>query len=117
MKHLLLGSLSGIVIGGIYGLINTPRSGRENQEMLKAYIDETTYHVQDVNDKVNDLKFAVSQLTAESKFVQEEFMSDIQKIASDFQYEAEPRIRRIQEKAEKIQKEVEETTQTVSNTV
>lgn len=116
MKHLLLGSLSGIVLGGIYGLVSTPRSGKENQEMLKAYIDETTYHVQDVTDKVNDLKFAVSQLTAESKFVQDEFMADMQKIATDFQYEAEPRLRRIQEKAEKIQKEVEETAQTVSET-
>lgn len=116
MKHVLLGTVSGLVLGGIYGLVNTPRSGKENQEALKAYIDETTYHVQDVTEKVNDLKFAVSQLTAESKFVQDEFMTDIQKIATDFQYEAEPRLRRIQEKAAKIQREVEETAQSVSTT-
>lgn len=116
MKHVLLGTVSGLVLGGIYGLVNTPRSGKENLEALKAYIDETTYHVQDVTEKVNDLKFAVSQLTAESKFVQDEFMTDIQKIATDFQYEAEPRLRRIQEKADKIQREIEETAQSVSTT-
>src|SRR5690625_3343223 len=96
MKHFLLGSLSGLVVGGIYGLIKTPRSGKENQDYLKDYIDETNRHVQDVTDKVNDLKHSISTLTNEAKFVQNEFMTDIQSTVSEFRYEAEPRLRRIQ---------------------
>lgn len=115
MKHFLLGSLSGVVLGGIYGLVRTPRPGKQNQEMLKAYIDDTTNHVQDVTDKVNDLKSAVSRLTSEVNFVQTEFMSDMQTVAAEFQKEAEPRMRRILEKAEKIQTEVQKTTDTLSS--
>lgn len=114
MKHFLLGSLSGLVLGGIYGLVKTPRSGKENQEFLKDYIDETNHHVQDVTDKVNDLKHSIGTLTNEAKFVQNEFMADVQSTVSEFQYEAEPRLRRIQDKTEKIQSEVERTADTLS---
>lgn len=115
MKHFLLGSISGVVLGGIYGLLKTPRSGKENQQMIKDYVDETTYHVQDVSDRVKDLKAAVNTLTAEGKKLQEEFAVDVQKIADEYMYEAEPRIRRIQEKADKMTKEIEATAENMQN--
>lgn len=116
MKHFLLGSLSGIVVGGIYGLIKTPRTGKENQEAIKVYIDDTNTHVQDVTDKVNDLKESISQLTQEAKFVQNEFSADVQATVTDFQYDMEPRLRRIQEHADKIQSEIETTTANLTET-
>jgi gas vesicle protein len=113
MKHFLLGSLSGIVLGGIYGLLKTPRSGKENQEVMKEYIDDTTYHVQDVSERVKDLKSAINNLTDEGKKLQEGFVQDVQKIADEYMYEAEPRLRRIQEKAEKMTKDIEVTTENI----
>lgn len=115
MKHFLLGSLSGILLGGIYGLLKTPRSGKENQQVVKTYIDDTTYHVQDVTDRVNDLKTAVNQLTAEGKSLQEGFVADIQELSDDYMNEAEPRLRRIQEKTDKMTKDIETTAETIQN--
>ncbi|OJF95765.1 YtxH domain-containing protein [Alkalibacterium sp. 20] len=114
MKHFLLGSLSGLVAGGIYGLIKTPRSGEENQQALKNYVDETSDHLQDVSNKVNELKISINQLTTEISFVQNDFMDEMQLIAKEFQHEAEPRLRRIQEKSGKIQTEVEDTATTIN---
>lgn len=113
MKHFLLGSLSGIILGGIYGLLQTPRSGKENQEHIKTYIDETTYHVQDVADRINDLKSAISQLTQEGKNLQEGFVADVQTLSDEYMNEAEPRLRRIQDQTEKITKDIEEATETI----
>lgn len=114
MKHFLLGSLTGIVAGGLYGLIKTPQSGKENQQALKDYADETANNIQDISDKVKDLKESVNQLKTEVSFVQNDVMDEMQLIAKDFQHEAEPRLRRIKEKADKIQTEVEDTTANIN---
>lgn len=114
MKHFVLGSLSGLVAGGIYGLIKTPRSGKENQQALRNYADETSDHLQDVSDKVSDLKDSINQLKAEVSFVQNDVMDEMTLIAKEFQHEAEPRLRRIQEKTKKIQTEAQETTDNIN---
>lgn len=115
-NHLALGLITGLIAGGVYRLLNTPRSGKENQEMAKDYLDDATYHVEDVTEKVKELKTAVSQLTNEGKTLATAFASDMDKTAKDFMYEAEPRIRRIQEKAEVLQKDVEETSEKLAET-
>lgn len=115
MKHFLLGSLSGIILGGIYGLLQTPHSGKENQERIKAYVDETTYRVQDVTDRVNDLKAAINQLTEEGKNLQEGFVIDVKTLSDEYMYEAEPRLRRIQDQTDKITKDIEEASETIQN--
>lgn len=115
MKHFLLGSLSGLIIGGVYGLVKTPRSGKENQQMVKEYIDDTTNHVQDVSDRVNDLKNAVNTLTEEGKRLQEGFAKDVQSLADDYMHETEPRLRRIQEKSDKLTEGIEATADSLQN--
>lgn len=114
MKHFILGSLSGLVAGGLYGLIKTPRSGKENQEALRNYADETSDHISDVSDKVNELKDSINQLKTEISFVQTDVVDEMTLIAKEFQHEAEPRLRRIQEKADKIQTEVQDTTDNIN---
>lgn len=107
MKHFIFGTLSGVIVGGIYGLINTPRSGKDNQKALKNYADETTDYIQDISDNINDLQQSISQLKNEVSFVQNDVMDEMNLIAKEFQHEAEPRLRRIQEKTEKMQTEVQ----------
>ncbi|WP_208559113.1 YtxH domain-containing protein [Marinilactibacillus kalidii] len=116
MKHFLLGSLSGIILGGTYGLLTTPRSGKENQEKLKNYVDDTTDHVKDVNDKVGDLKVALQNLTDEGVKLQIEFITDIQALSNEYMYEAQPRIERIQRKTDKISKDIEAATVSIKST-
>ncbi|GEK91452.1 YtxH domain-containing protein [Alkalibacterium kapii] len=115
MKHFMLGTLSGVVVGGLYGLIKTPRSGKENQEALKNYADETSDHLSVVSDNVNDLKDSINALKKEISFVQNDVMDEMTLIAKEFQHEAEPRLRRIQEKTEKMQTEVKKTTDNLTN--
>lgn len=115
MKHFLLGSLSGVILGGVYGLLKTPRSGKENQEVVKSYIDKTTDHVQDVSDRVGDLKVAIQNLTDEGKKLQEGFATDMQHLTEEYMNEAEPRLRRIQDKADKMTKDIEETAENIQN--
>lgn len=116
MKHFILGSLSGIILGGTYGLLTTPRSGKENQEKLKNYIDDTTDHVKDVNDKVSVLKAAMQNLTDEGMKLQTEFITDIQALSNEYMYEAQPRIERIQRKTDKISKDIEVATVNIKST-
>lgn len=116
MKHFLLGTLSGIVLGGVYGLLNTPRSGKENQEMFKAYIDDNTKQFNDVQDKLKDLKMAIQNVTDEGMKLQTEFMTDIQRISNDYLYEAQPRMDRIKRKTDKINKDVEAATVNIKAT-
>lgn len=115
-NHFILGLVTGLIAGGVYGLLKTPRSGKENQEMAKDYVDDATYHVDDVTEKVKELKDAISRLTNEGKTLATTFASDMDKTAKEFMYEAEPRMRRIQEKAEVLQKDVEDLSQTMSET-
>ncbi|GEL67849.1 YtxH domain-containing protein [Marinilactibacillus psychrotolerans] len=116
MKHFLLGTLSGVVLGGVYGLLKTPRTGKENQDMLKNYIDDTTNHVKDVNEKVGDLKIAIQNLTDEGMKLQTEFMTDIQNLSNEYLYEAQPRVERIKRKADKINKDIEVATVNIKST-
>lgn len=116
MKHFLLGTFSGVVLGGIYGLLTTPRTGKENQNMLKDYIDDSTDQFKDVNDKVSDLKASIQNLTDEGMKLQNEFMTDIQQLSNDYMYEAQPRLERIKRKTDKINKDLEVATVNIKST-
>lgn len=116
MKHFILGTLSGVVLGGIYGLLTTPRTGKENQNMLKDYINDSTDQFKDVNDKVSDLKASIQNLTDEGMKLQNEFMTDIQQLSNDYMYEAQPRLERIKRKTDKINKDLEVATVNIKST-
>ena len=109
------GMLFGAIVGGVYGLIKTPRKGTENREAVKNYLDDTTVLVQDVTDKVKDLKGAISQLTNEGKSLATEFTKDMNETVQEFSNEAEPRIRRIQEQANKLNEDVQEVSEQFSS--
>ena len=112
-KHFMNGLALGAVAGGIYGLLKSPRTGKENRTVLKTYVDDTTVLVNDVSKSVNDLKAAISQLTNEGKTLAEEFTQDVKESVDDFSYEAEPRMRRIQEHTEKLTADMEDLTQSM----
>ena len=96
-NHFMNGLFLGAAAGGIYGLLKSPRTGKENRVALKSYVDDTTLLVNDVSKSVNDLKGAIAQLTNEGKNLAEEFTQDVKESVDEFSFEAEPRLRRIQE--------------------
>lgn len=117
MKPTLFGGLLfGGLIGGMAGLLRTPRTGKENRETLKQYIEETTEHVEDVSSKVSDLKDAVTELSNESKTFSSTFMKEMNETVQSFTYEAEPRIRRMQDQAKKLQTDIQDLSQSVGST-
>lgn len=102
------GLVFGAIAGGVYGLLKTPRTGEENRESMKNYLDDTTVLVQDVTDRVKDLKGAISELTNEGKNLATDFAKDMNETVQEFSYEVEPRMRRIQEQANKLNSDVQE---------
>lgn len=105
------GIIFGSVVGGIYGLLKTPRSGKENREALLSYIDDTTVLVNEVSQSVNELKEAVSVLSNEGKAIVEEFTDEVTESVKDFSYEAEPRMRRITDSTEKLSEDIDALSQ------
>ena len=110
------GLVVGAIAGGVYGLLKTPRTGEQNREAMKSYIDDTTVLVQDVTEKVKDLKGAISELTNEGKNLATDFAKDMNETAQEFSYEVEPRMRRIQEQANKLNSDVQDMTESMKTT-
>lgn len=116
-KKFIWGFLIGGIAGAGYGLLTAPRSGKENQELVKQYIDDTIYHVQDVSEKLKNLQQAVGTLSTEGKNMATVFTKDIQQTVNNFTYEAEPRIRRIQERVQVLSKDVQDASTSISNSL
>ena len=109
------GLVVGAIAGGVYGLLKTPRTGEQNREAMKSYIDDTTVLVQDVTEKVKDLKGASSELTNEGKNMATDFAKDMNETAQEFSYEVEPRMRRIQQQADKLTSDIQGMSENLSS--
>lgn len=97
----------GAVFGGIAGLMNAPASGRETRQNLKDFVDQTTEDVNDVRFKVDNLKMAIERLTKEGLSSAQTASEDIQLSLKHFQEETQPRMRRIKDRAERLQQSIE----------
>ena len=96
LKGLFIGS----IVGGITALLTTPRSGKENRDILLSYVDDTTVLVDDVSTSVNALKDAIQTLTTEGLELVNEFSEDMTDTVEEFTMQNQPRLRRIEEKAQ-----------------
>ncbi len=99
----------GAFFGGLAGLMNAPRSGKETREKIKNIIDQTTDDVNDVRFKVDNLKIAIQRLQNESirssKIISEELQTTLQ----HFNEETQPRLRRVQDSASTLAKNLEKS--------
>lgn len=115
-KKFFWGLVTGGIAGAAYGLLTTPRSGKENQLFIKEYIQDTTDHVQDVSAKLTDLQGAVQTLAEEGRYFTTVFSKEMDQTISNFTYEAEPRLQRIQENADKLLKDAEAAGENLATT-
>lgn len=102
MANFKSGLFWGAVFGGLAGLMNAPHSGKVTRIKFKNFIDQTTDDVNDVRFKVDNLKVAIQRLQNESvkssKIISEELQTTLQ----HFNEETQPRLRRVQESADKL---------------
>lgn len=110
IKNFVKGLFFGACAGSLGGLLWAPRSGKETQQLLKDYVDEVSDSLDDAADSAKELQESVKNFGTEmshtQKTIQETIpsvMDSLQKDIEAFQFQAEPRIERANEQAEKLQ--------------
>lgn len=98
MRSFMEGIVFGTVVGGLLGLLNTPRSGKENREKAKAYLEDNTLAVEDLNESVQGLRKAIQSLTNEGLASVNAVSEEVTKSIESFTQQAQPRINRINDK-------------------
>ena len=98
MRSFMEGIVFGTVVGGLLGLLNTPRSGKENRAKAKAYLEDNTLAVEDLNESVQGLRKAIQSLTNEGLATVNAVSEEVTKSIESFTQQAQPRINRINDK-------------------
>ena len=108
MSKFLKGFIFGSVIGGAVTLLNNPRSGKENREILSKQIQEVTQDVTVINTGKATLERGIKELQEVIVPQTMEVVNSIQEEVSRFQLENKPRFRRIQDKIQTLQTHLKE---------
>lgn len=98
MRSFMEGIVFGTVVGGLLGLLNTPRSGKENRAKAKAYLEDNTLAVEDLNESIQGLRKAIQSLTNEGLASVNTVSEEVTKSIESFTQQAQPRINRINDK-------------------
>ena len=108
MSKFLKGFIFGSVIGGAVSLLNNPRSGKENREILSKQIQEVTQDVTVINTGKSTLERGIKELQEVIVPQTMEVVNSIQEEVAKFQLENKPRFRRIQDKIQTLQTHLKE---------
>ena len=108
MSKFLKGFIFGSVIGGAVALLNNPRSGKENREILSKQIQEVTQDVTVINTGKTTLQRGIKELQEVIVPQTMEVVNSIQEEVTRFQLENKPRFRRIQDKIQTLQTHLKE---------
>ena len=108
MSKFLKGFIFGSVIGGAVTLLNNPRSGKENREILAKQIQEVTQDVTVINTGKSTLERGIKEIQEVIVPQTMEVVNSIQEEVAKFQLENKPRFRRIQDKIQTLQAHLKE---------
>ncbi|MBL1228712.1 YtxH domain-containing protein [Enterococcus sp. BWB1-3] len=108
MKGFIKGLLFGSVVGGIGGLFMAPRSGKETKQKIIDEIDDWKYLHDDFNEKLATFKTNLADFQETAETVIPPFVKGINKDITNFNFQAKPRLEKIQEQLTKIQNELPE---------
>ena len=108
MSKFLKGFIFGSVIGGVVALLNNPRSGKENREILSKQIQEVTQDVTVINTGKTTLQRGIKEIQEVIVPQTMEVVNSIQEEVTKFQLENKPRFRRIQDKIQTLQTHLKE---------
>jgi len=108
MSKFLKGFIFGSVVGGAVTLLNNPRSGKENREILAKQIQEVTQDVTVINTGKTTLERGIKEIQEVIVPQTMEVVNSIQEEVAKFQLENKPRFRRIQDKIQTLQTHLKE---------
>jgi len=108
MSKFLKGFIFGSVIGGGGAALDTPRSGKENREILAKQIQEVTQDVTVINTGKSTLERGIKEIQEVIVPQTMEVVNSIQEEVAKFQLENKPRFRRIQDKIQTLQTHLKE---------
>lgn len=108
MSKFLKGFIFGSVIGGVVALLNNPRSGKENREILSKQIQEVTKDVTVISTGKATLERGIKEIQEVIVPQTMEVVNSIQEEVTKFQLENKPRFRRIQNKIQTLQTHLKE---------
>ena len=108
MSKFLKGFIFGSVNGGAVALLNNPRSGKENREIVSKQIQEVTQDLTVINTGKATLQRGIKELQEVIVPQTMEVVNSIQEEVTRFQLENKPRFRRIQDKIQTLQTHLKE---------
>lgn len=102
LKKFFKGLLFGAVAGTAGGLLLAPRSGKNTRKKIIADINETAELTRDFNDSLNSFKGALDTLVSTAQELIPPFQKGIEKDIQGYKFQAEPRIKQINEHLERM---------------
>lgn len=108
MSKFLKGFIFGSVIGGAIALLNNPRSGKENREILAKQIQEVSQEVSVIQNGKATLERGIKEIQETIVPQTIAVVNSIQEEVNKFQLENKPRFRRIQDKIQTLQTHLKE---------
>lgn len=115
MMTFLLSFLGGAFVSGSFVALKTPRNGKENQRALNDYVTDVKYQSEQFKDATQNVAGALNQLMLEVDALQYGFVPEMEKSMRKFEEHAEIHQRRIEDRIEKINDEVEDFERRVQN--
>lgn len=102
------GILFGASLGTLGGLLLAPRKGIETREKLVINTRDLVELTDELNDNLTAFRESLVTLKGTFDTLVPAFKSGVEKDIEDFQFQAEPRIKQIQEQLDKITQELPE---------
>ncbi|MBO1308185.1 YtxH domain-containing protein [Enterococcus sp. 669A] len=109
------GLLVGAGLGTVGGLLFAPRKGEETREKLVNDVRDIVQLTDELNDSLTEFRESLVELKTNVDTIVPEFKAGLESDIEDFKFQADPRIKQIQEQVELIQSHLPEELQTSSS--
>lgn len=106
IKNFTKGLLFGATLGGTLGILFAPKSGKDLQRDLTQEVDEATEISMDLNRSLQNFNRSVMNLKLTAENTIPAFKEDMEKRLTRFQFEAEHRVKEIQQSVSDIQNQL-----------
>ncbi|WP_125606513.1 YtxH domain-containing protein [Lapidilactobacillus bayanensis] len=100
------GLLIGAVLGTAYVLLTSEKTGKQRQQGVTNYFKDLTHATNNVATSVKEFQNAVTNLHHEVEATLKPTIAEIQQTATDFQFQAQPRLDQINESTEQLQQDL-----------
>ncbi|KAF1303373.1 MULTISPECIES: YtxH domain-containing protein [Enterococcus] len=114
LKNFIKGLLFGSSVGAVGGLLLAPRSGNETRKKLAKELEEATDSTLELNESLQHFQRAVVETKRTAMETLPVLQNALQKDIEAYKFQAEPRIKQIQQQVAKLNGHVTQFTETLS---